>query len=244
MAANLVEFPGRRERVGLKKETTACGEEIAKPLSLQAACQPVIFDEAYVVRLRCRDEETSEHFNAHFRKMLHLKLYGKFSRELEEEVANEVLCAAITKILQGEPRDPTKLAAYVAGVCANITKKTIRDRPKREWIDANLDQISNEHKTPEEQVLAKANKQVITRVLGRLKDRDRNILVDLFYHELDREEILEKYRASRQQLRMIVFHARQRFQKEWENETPNSSRNEGCDERNRKRKDLPRDGTH
>ena len=52
-------------------------------------------------------------------------------------------------------------------------------------------------------------------VLSSLRFRYRNILLDVFYYELDRDEVRQKYGKTPEQMRLILFHARRSFQKEW-----------------------------
>ncbi len=82
-----------------------------------------IFDENYLTRLRSGDEETAKHFTAYFRRMLRIKLWAKFGRSIQDDLMEDVLAAALEKIMNGEPRDPSCLAAYVGGICANLAKR-------------------------------------------------------------------------------------------------------------------------
>ncbi len=81
--------------------------------------------------------------------------------------------------------------------------------------DFDFDHISDRALTAEEQMISKERARSVRAVLTSLKSRDRLILVDLFYNDLEREEVCRKYKVSREQLRLILFRARGRFQKKW-----------------------------
>jgi DNA-directed RNA polymerase specialized sigma24 family protein len=75
--------------------------------------------------------------------------------------------------------------------------------------------FSDRAETCEERLFAEERAEAVRKVLGTLGRRDRGVLVDLFYKELTRAEVCGKYGVTRQQLRLILFHARERFRKGW-----------------------------
>jgi RNA polymerase sigma factor (sigma-70 family) len=193
------------------RETTTSAKECRKSNTRQSA-RPSLFNNAYLTRLRNGDEETAKHFNAYFRRMLRIKLWGKFGREWQEDIIDEVMAAAIQKILDGEPRDAACLPSYVRAICANIARK-----PRTQGVELNVDHLSDGEITMEERLLQNERARMVRDVLITLKSRDRNILVDLFYNDMARDEVCNKYGVTRERLRLILFRARARFQEKWAN---------------------------
>jgi RNA polymerase sigma factor (sigma-70 family) len=187
-----------------------------------AAQSCLIFDQGYLARLRSGDEETAKHFNSYFRRVLRIKLWAKFCRQRQDDLIDEVMAAAMQKILSGEPRDATCLAAYVRGICANLTKKP---NPTNHGVDLNFEQLSDRTPSAEERLLAEERARTVRAVLVTLKPRDHDTLVDLFYNDLTRNEVCEKYGVSREQLRLVLFRARTRFQEKWEKQSKGSVAN-------------------
>jgi RNA polymerase sigma factor (sigma-70 family) len=182
------------------------------------------FDDDYLARLRNNDDETARHFQKHFRKAVANMLFGKFYRQREEDLAEDVMAAVIERVMAGEPREGAALPAYVRGVCLNFIRKEIdriQSRPER--ADLDLDKMSGHGRTPEESARSKEMAKAVWEVLAKLRLRYRDILVDVFYYELDRDEVRQKYGKTPEQMRLILFHARHSFQKEWRknNETDN-----------------------
>jgi RNA polymerase sigma factor (sigma-70 family) len=177
--------------------------------------KPVRFDEAYLARLRNNDEDTARHFQRHFRKVVGNMLFGKFYRQREEDLADDVMAAAIEKIMAGEPRDAAYLPAYVRKICTNFIRREIDRGPKRDWAALDPEKMAGNGKTPEEAARAKEMAKAVWEVLAALRFRYRNLLIDIFYYELDRDEVRRKYGKTPEQMRLILFHARRRFQKEW-----------------------------
>ena len=126
---------------------------------------------------------------------------------------DDVMAAALEKILNGEPRDPSCLAAYVRGICANLTKRP--NTSASQHSDFDFEQISDHSRSAEEDLISRERARTVRSVLTSLKTRDRLILVDLFYNDLHRDQVCLKYKVSREQLRLILFRARARFQKKW-----------------------------
>jgi RNA polymerase sigma factor (sigma-70 family) len=173
----------------------------------------IVFDQDYLTRLRRGDEETAKHFDTYFRRVLRIKLWAKFGRAVQDDLMDDIMTAALEKILNGEPRDPACLAAYIRGICANLIK---RPDPNTQYgTDVNFDQISDQALSAEEVLICQERARTVHSVLTSLKTRDRLILVDLFFNELDRDDVCRKYDVSRDQLRLILFRARGRFQKKW-----------------------------
>lgn len=171
-----------------------------------------IFDEGYLMRLRAGDEETAKHFNDYFRRMLRIKLWAKYGRTVKNDLMDDVMAAALEKILNGEPRDPSCLAAYVRGICANLAR---RPNASSKQSDLNFEQLSDQSRSAEDELIARERARTVRSVLTSLKDRDRLILIDLFYNDLHRDQVCVKYKVNREQLRLILFRARARFQKKW-----------------------------
>jgi DNA-directed RNA polymerase specialized sigma24 family protein len=67
-------------------------------------------------------------------------------------------------------------------------------------------------------MLVEERAKTVRAVLATLKARDRDILVDLFYRELDRDEVCKQRGVTREQLRLVLFRARGRFQQQWRKE--------------------------
>jgi len=177
---------------------------------------PCHFDDAYLARLRNNDEETARHFLKHFRRAVGSMLFGKFYRQREVDLAEEVMAAAMERIMAGEPRGGALLPAHVRGVCLNFMRMEIdqiRSRPERGHSDP--DKLPGRGKTPDESARTREVAQAVWDVLATLRIRYRNILIDIFYHELDRGEVREKYGKTPEQMRQILFHGRRRFQEEW-----------------------------
>jgi hypothetical protein len=110
---------------------------------------------------------TARHFDRHFRRLLHAKLWRKFTAQREQELIEDVLGVAVENILRGEPKDATRLPAYVCGICSNLTKKEMRPRPNGN-PDIDIDRLSDPGETAEERLLERETAKAVADVLETL----------------------------------------------------------------------------
>jgi RNA polymerase sigma-70 factor, ECF subfamily len=175
------------------------------------------FSDDYVTRLRGNDAETWEHFDGYFRPRIRAKFRAQFPWEKVDDLSGDTMLAVIEKIRQGEPRDAACLAAYVFQICHNKALEAFRkltgERGATE-VDWNL--FAGNGKTPQQKLLDKEQAQKVDKVFKKLASRDRQTLAGVFYEGRDRDEVCREYGITRDQFRMILFHARKRFQREWE----------------------------
>jgi RNA polymerase sigma factor (sigma-70 family) len=173
------------------------------------------FDEDYLTRLRNGDEETAKHFYAYFKKVLRRWLWGKFSREQEEELIDTAITAAYTKISAGQPRQAARLQAYVTGICVNLTRLALRPTFNQPGADVDSVQMADTSRNAEETLMSQERAHEVRKVLATLPARDRQILIALFCQGKHRDEVCQAFGLGREQLRLILFRARKRFQENW-----------------------------
>jgi len=197
---------------------TICEVRRERRAGRDSALRPSGFDEAYLQRLRSGDDETARHFDRHFRRLLRAKVWGKFNRQREEDLVDDVMAAAIENIMQGKLSDASSLPAYVCGILTNSIKRALRTaRPQSISIRFEVERIPDRAKSTELRLEERERAEAVTKTLSSLSQRDREVLVDLFYHELSRREVCDKHGVTGDQLRLILFYAVRRFQKKWAN---------------------------
>lgn len=184
-------------------------------VAIGATRERVSFDGNYLARLRSGDQDTARHFNGYFRRLVHAKISGLFERNRGEDLMDKVMATVLERIFRGEPQDATRLVPYVYGICSNLTKTEMRPRLKLEQWTVFQDEIRDGTETVEETLMAEERAAAVKAVLGKLRKQDQAVLRDVFYFDLDREEICQKHHVTREQLRLMLFRARRRFQEEW-----------------------------
>ena len=173
------------------------------------------FNDEYLARLRRRDPAAWQHFDDFFRPRVRAKFRAKFPWDMVEDLTGATMLAAIESISRGEPRDAARLAGYVFSICHNKTLEAWRLLNKENLIDFDFDRLTGKGRTPLQEWINNEEVKKIRRVLTRLSSRDHDILICVLYDGQNRDDVCKKYGVERDHLKMILFHARQRFQREW-----------------------------
>jgi DNA-directed RNA polymerase specialized sigma24 family protein len=122
----------------------------------------------------------------------------------------------VEKIKQGEPKDCTRLAPYVLSICQHKALEFLRRNSREKFSEVDWNLLPGNGKTPDQLWASEDQSARVRAVLESLSPKDRRILLEVFHEQVDRDLLCKKYDTSRDQLKMILFRARQRFQKKWE----------------------------
>jgi RNA polymerase sigma factor (sigma-70 family) len=175
------------------------------------------FSEEYVARLRSNDSETWEHFHSYFRPRIRTKFRAQFAWDVAEELSGDTMLAVIEKIAKGEPQNPACLAAYVFQICHNKGLEALRRlTSERQFTEVDWNLFPGGGKTPQQKVLDRELGQKVAKTFKKLPSRDRCALAGVFYDGRDRDEVCKECGVTRDQLKMILFRAREKFRREWE----------------------------
>lgn len=181
----------------------------------QANVQFYSFDAAYLERLRSRHRDTEDHFGDYFTLVLRMKLNAShFSSTDADDIIQETLCRVLKTIRDGEIIYPERLGAYVYTVCRNVEKECWRDN-KKLWMRDDIDDFDfPDHRSRPDDALHQAETlTAVAEILSRMSGKDREILIAVFLHERDREEVCREFEVDREYLRVLVHRAIQNARK-------------------------------
>jgi RNA polymerase sigma factor (sigma-70 family) len=175
------------------------------------------FSDDYVARLRRNDAETWKHFDGYFRPRIRTKFRAQFAWEMVDDLSGETMLAVIEKIRKGEPQNSACLAAYVFQICHNKGLEALRRLTnERQSTEVDWNVFPGNGKTPQQAALDSELGQKVAKTFSKLPSRDRRALAGVFYDGRDRDEVCKECGVTRDQLKMILFRARERFRREWE----------------------------
>jgi len=134
-----------------------------------------------------------------------------------QDIYQETFQLLLQKIRAGEVREPERLSGYVVSVARNVTiehfRKTARRAPAEsldaEWPSPAPSQLDG---------LLKQEKAALARqVLAELpSDRDRKVLYRFYIAEDEKDEICRDLGLSSLLFNQVLFRARERFRKLFE----------------------------
>jgi len=131
------------------------------------------------------------------------------------ELAQDAWAIAIAR-MRGEERDPAVLGPYLCGIArrlaSNLRRKIARQRTT---ADSDLiDLLAADTDPPEHAVGRAQNAELVWRVLGSLRTRDREVLEHFCLRGEDKDEVCMRLGISPARFHGILFRAKERFQRQ------------------------------
>ncbi|HEY6769311.1 MAG TPA: sigma-70 family RNA polymerase sigma factor [Candidatus Sulfotelmatobacter sp.] len=171
------------------------------------------FDEAYVERLRQGDFRTVDHFVKYFTALMQIKLRSRLRSAAEiEDVRQETFARVLLALRDNKLRQPERLGPYVNSMCNHVLSEGYRAAQRdgrveegddRDFPDPRVDIFSD--------LSAKETKKKVRETLDELPERDRRLLRDVFLEEKDKDEVCREWDITRDNLRVLIFRAKERF---------------------------------
>jgi RNA polymerase sigma-70 factor (ECF subfamily) len=133
------------------------------------------------------------------------------SREDAEDVRAETFLRVLQALRQGRLRKPDSLPSFIVGITLNVIREHARKRAGVEPLDEQDEPTPASEPSPETIFLDNETSQSITKVVRRLKARDREFLRMYYYEELPKDEIARILGIKEDRLRLIKSRALKRF---------------------------------
>jgi RNA polymerase sigma-70 factor (ECF subfamily) len=177
------------------------------------------FDDDYVRRLREGDRETVERYVDYFKLPLTRMLRRRgISIDDCEDVLQITHLRVINELWNGKGiRDSHAFGGWVHTICTHVAQEL--ERKRRETVELDPNQESKDEGALR-QLLLKETKARVRRALRSLAEenkRDVDILRDLFFKELDKDEICRRHQIDRDYLRVLVHRALKKCRDEYDN---------------------------
>jgi len=174
-----------------------------------ATVEPYQFDEEYLSRLRDRDPATEAHFVSYFNALLKAKLRSDgYSESALNDIRQETLYRALKKIYDNKVENPTSLRSFVYGICSRVEWEYDRGE-WRQWQGEHdeFPEVSDERAPADGPARQAEMRDIVRRVLGKMPEKDRKILIALFLHDKDRDEICRELDITRDNFRVVLHRA-------------------------------------
>lgn len=143
-------------------------------------------------------------------------------RELADDLFQETFRIALTKIRDGEVRQPEHLSAFLRGIARNLWVgewRKRRRRPNEEPVDG-VAEIADPTPGALGEVVLSEDRQRVRQLLQEMaSQRDREVLFRFYIAEEPKEALCASLGMSTGQLNLVLFRARQRFRRLLEAQT-------------------------
>jgi RNA polymerase sigma factor (sigma-70 family) len=176
------------------------------------------FDDEYVRRLRDGDPETVEHYLHYFKLPLTHKLRRR--RALQIDDIKDIIQSTHLKVFQqlhskDGIRDSHAFGALVHTTCTHVAQEF--ERKHRQTFELKDEFESRDEDALRELITKETNRRVRFALLSLAKEdkRDADILSDLYFKDLDKDEICRSYGVDRNYLRVLLHRALKKFRDEY-----------------------------
>lgn len=166
-----------------------------------------------VHRLLAGDREAGRSFVRRFEPLLRTKIRCRWPRTPEPQIADfiqETFRRVLEALQAGRVKDLDRLGGFVAGVCENVmfeghaaTKRLVALDDVAQGLLAPGD--------PEDRATVGELVEMARQVVRELPDREREVLQLILEGEVDREEVCRRYQITRENLRIILWRAREKL---------------------------------
>ena len=177
------------------------------------------FDADYLARLRARDPLTQDHFYGFFKTPIRNYIKHRVRWQDTDDLVQDVFAAALEQIDTGQPEEPDKLDRYMMGICRNKILKSWKPRPEDQVDPADqtfVDLVESIEGRLIRKAIEDSEHAKIQRVLARLRARYREVITREFLLGQDRETMAREMGETRENIRLILCRALQRFKQEWD----------------------------
>jgi RNA polymerase sigma-70 factor (ECF subfamily) len=177
-----------------------------------------------VRRIMAGDGRAEEELIGHFGEGL-LFLLRRWTRDpsTAEDLYQETVRLALEKIRRGEVREPDKLPGFLRSLAKNLSihhyrRRAVRGERERDLDEADVDGVASQDPLDQLTRLLRAEKAaLVRRVIGEMpQERDRQVLFRFYIGEEDKERICADLELTGPELNVVLFRARQRYRKLFE----------------------------
>jgi RNA polymerase sigma-70 factor, ECF subfamily len=174
-----------------------------------------------VRRIAAGDRSASEELIGRYSRGVRLVLNGLVSeRALADDLYQDTFLMVLEKIKAGEVREPERLAGFICGVARNLALGHFRKGSRRgesRQLDSDTIPLPSPSPSQLDQLLREEKGRMARRVLEMLpSERDRTVLLRFYVAEDEKEEICADLGLSSLLFNQILFRARERYKKLFE----------------------------
>ncbi|MCC7157855.1 MAG: sigma-70 family RNA polymerase sigma factor [Bryobacterales bacterium] len=135
------------------------------------------------------------------------------SQDLEDKL-HDTFLIVVQAIQRDELRDPEKLMGFVRTVVRRQVAAYIDDavHTRRDFTDLEVGgRVPDIRGNPEQRAMVDEKAEIMTKVLGGISRRDREILTRFYLYEQTQEQICEEMALTETQFRLLKSRAKARF---------------------------------
>jgi len=173
-----------------------------------------LFDAEYVRKLADGDPATESHFSAYFEKFILTKMRARrVPVDMAEDVCQETMLRVLKSLRQGSGvSQPERFGAFVNAVSNNVFLELTHKQSRHTLVDEDTPEPVDKTAGAESKLITEERKQMVAAVLEELLPKEREILRLVFFEEVNRHQISERFQVDPDYLRVLLHRAKSKFQ--------------------------------
>ena len=182
-----------------------------------------------VARIQSGDLQAEQELFERYHRPIRALLRQRLRQQADvEDFVQDTLSLALSKVRDGQVREPDKLGSFLMSMARNLVIEHFR-RLQRRRTEAASDRVDEQaavepgpHSGTEAQLLAKERAALVRRMLLELDTaRDRDILTRFYLEEEEKDSICADLGLSSLHFNRVLHRARQRYKKAFEDHHQN-----------------------
>jgi RNA polymerase sigma-70 factor (ECF subfamily) len=171
------------------------------------------FNQQYIERLAGGDAEVGRHFAEYFGEMLLIKLRCRLrNQQAVEDLRQETYVRVFRAIRKKDGVVyPERLGAFVNSVCENLLLEFFRSGKSTFQIMENSPEPVDQSSGAESELITRERRRLVEETLAQLSETDRKVLRGVYLEERDKDQLCDELKISRNNLRIRVHRALERF---------------------------------
>jgi RNA polymerase sigma-70 factor (ECF subfamily) len=160
------------------------------------------------------DPEVEHDFINYFSEFLLFKLRKlRQWSQIGEDVRQETFLRVFRVLRHNRLNSPERIGAFVNGVCNNVLAEQYRRVSRLSPVPVDLEAPAKSP-DPEAELMTDEQERLVRQILAKLRPKDRQILWLVFFEEQDRDHVCRLYCVNRNQLRVLLHRAKNRFREQ------------------------------
>jgi RNA polymerase sigma-70 factor (ECF subfamily) len=171
------------------------------------------FNQQYIDRLAGGDAEVGRHFADYFGEMLLIKLRCRLKNAQAVEDLRQETFVRIFRAIRKERgiEYPERFGAFVNSVCENVLLEYFRSGKSTFQIPENSPEPVDQARSAESELITGERRRLVEKMLSQMSEKDRKVLRGVYLEEKDKDQLCGELKISRNNLRIRVHRALERF---------------------------------
>lgn len=167
-----------------------------------------------VEQIRAGDADAMTELYRTFSRGIRYYLCRQLGTQDLEDKLHDTFLIVVQAIQRDELRDPEKLMGFVRTVVRRQVAAYIDDavHTRRDFTDLEVGgRVPDVRGNPEQRAIHDEKSEIMSKVLGGISRRDREILTRFYLYEQSQEQICQEMELSETQFRLLKSRAKARF---------------------------------